>query len=57
MPQNNVAIENKSQIKPTGRFLSGVAVLTISTVIVKLIGLLYKIPMLRVLGEEGMGFI
>ena len=56
MPQNNVAIENKSQIKPTGRFLSGVAVLTISTVIVKLIGLLYKIPMLRVLGEEGMGY-
>ena len=56
MPQNNIAIENKPQVKPTGRFLSGVAVLTASTVIVKLIGLLYKIPMLRVLGEEGMGY-
>ncbi len=41
----------------TGRvFLSGVLVLTLSTVLVKIIGLLYKIPMLRVLGSEGMGY-
>ena len=38
------------------RFFSGVAVLTLSTVVVKVIGLLYKIPMMRYLGEEGMGY-
>lgn len=37
-------------------FLSGVAVMTLSTAIVKLIGLLYKIPMLSFLGTEGMAF-
>ena len=42
--------------KSGGRFLSGVAVLTVSNVIVKLIGLLYKIPMIKFLGEEGMGY-
>ena len=38
------------------RFFSGVAVLTLSTVVVKIIGLLYKIPMMKYLGEEGMGY-
>lgn len=38
------------------RFLSGVTVLTLSTVIVKIIGLVYKIPLLRILGAEGMGY-
>jgi stage V sporulation protein B len=37
-------------------FLSGVLVLTLSTVLVKLIGMLYKIPMLHYLGSEGMGY-
>ena len=37
-------------------FLSGVMVLTLSTILVKVIGLLYKIPMLRLLGSEGMGY-
>ena len=37
-------------------FLSGVVVLTLSTVLVKLIGLFYKIPMLHYLGSEGMGY-
>lgn len=36
--------------------MSGVAVLTVSTVIVKVIGLLYKIPMIKYLGEDGMGY-
>ena len=52
-------VENKSVLtnpKSSTRFLSGVAVLTVSTIIVKLIGLLYKIPMIKVLGEEGMGY-
>lgn len=37
-------------------FMSGVAVMTLSTAIVKIIGLLYKIPMLSYLGTEGMAF-
>ena len=37
-------------------FLSGVLVLSISGIIVKIIGLAYKIPMLSYLGAEGMGY-
>ncbi len=36
--------------------MSGVLVLTVSTVIVKIIGLAYKIPLISVLGAEGMGY-
>ena len=38
------------------RFFSGVAVLAISTFIVKIIGMFYKIPMIAYLGSEGMGY-
>ena len=37
-------------------FLSGVLLLTVSTVLVKIVGLIYKIPMLSYLGSEGMGY-
>ena len=37
-------------------FLSGVLVLSLASVAVKVIGLIYKIPMLRLLGSEGMGY-
>lgn len=37
-------------------FFSGVLLLSASTVLVKIIGLLYKIPMLSYLGSEGMGY-
>ncbi len=37
-------------------FLSGVFILSLSAVIVKIIGLIYKIPMLGLLGGEGMGY-
>ena len=37
-------------------FFSGVLLLSVSTVLVKVIGLLYKIPMLSYLGSEGMGY-
>ncbi len=37
-------------------FLSGVLLLSLSTLLVKLIGLIYKIPMLTYLGSEGMGY-
>ena len=39
-----------------GDFLSGVLILSVSAIIVKIIGLVYKIPMLRLLGSEGMGY-
>lgn len=45
-----------SVTKGSNKFLSGVLVLTLSTVIVKIIGLVYKIPMLTLLGGEGMGY-
>jgi len=47
------------QTKPTTSkkiFFSGVMLLTLSTVLVKLIGLIYKIPILSYLGSEGMGY-
>ena len=56
MPINNSLAEKKTTRRQGGRFLSGVAILTVSTAIVKVIGLLYKIPMIKVLGEEGMGY-
>lgn len=37
-------------------FFNGAAWLTISTVILKVIGLVYKIPLFYLLGEEGMGY-
>ena len=53
---DDIRKNEQTHIKPKGRFLSGVAILTFSTIIVKIIGLLYKIPMMRLLGEEGMGY-
>lgn len=46
----------KKQSLRSKNFMSGVFVLTLSTVIVKIIGVLYKIPMLRLIGSEGMGY-
>ncbi len=37
-------------------FFSGVLLLTFSTILVKLVGLIYKIPMFSILGAEGMGY-
>ena len=39
-----------------GGFVSGVFLLSLSTLIVKIIGLAFKIPMLSLLGMEGMGY-
>ena len=38
------------------KMLSGAMSLTVSVLIVKLIGFLYKLPLSRVLGDEGMGY-
>lgn len=45
------AISNKKQT-----FLGGAAVLALATAIVKLIGLLYKMPIQHVIGEDGYGY-
>ncbi len=37
-------------------FMSGVLLLSLSTLLVKIIGLVFKIPMLSLLGAEGMGY-
>ncbi len=47
---------NNKGARGIGGFMSGVLVLSLSTVLVKLIGLGVKIPLLSVLGAEGMGY-
>ncbi len=42
--------------KAGNSFMQGVAWLGLSTVIVKLIGVCYKIPLVRLLGTQGMGY-
>ncbi len=41
---------------PRRSFLSGVSILTFSALVVKVIGLFYRIPLLHALGTEGMGY-
>ena len=48
--------KSEKKLKKGGNFLSGVMALSVSAIIVKIIGLVYKIPMLRLLGSEGMGY-
>ncbi len=45
-----------TESKRTGGFLSGAGVLTLSALVVKVIGLCYRIPLLAYLGTEGMGY-
>lgn len=47
--------ETRSGKPKKQKFLQGAAVLTIGTILVKLIGALYKIPMNRIIGTEGFG--
>ena len=42
--------------KARSSYADGVAVLTVSAIIVKLIGVCYKIPLVRLLGSQGMGY-
>ncbi len=47
---------SKNKKKKQKSFIGGVAVLTASTAVVKLIGLFYKIPMIYLVGVEGMAY-
>ncbi len=49
-----MADRSEGKAKKQG-FLQGAAILTIGTLLVKLIGALYKIPMNRIIGTEGFG--
>lgn len=49
-------IQTVTQETTRKTFFTGVLMLSVSTVLVKVIGLLYKIPMLSYLGSEGMGY-
>ncbi len=40
----------------TNLFFSGVLILTVANILVKAIGLLYKIPLQNLIGDEGMGY-
>ena len=42
--------------KSTQGFIGGVAILTVSSAVVKLIGLFYKIPLIQLIGIEGMAY-
>jgi len=55
--QNNPKSPEQSRTKNSTRlFFSGVLVLTISNLIIKAIGLLFKIPMNHIVGDTGMGY-
>ena len=43
-------------MKKTDSFSFGVVLLTLSAIIVKLIGVCYKIPLMHILGAQGMGY-
>ncbi len=45
-----------TKARGVGGFMSGVLVLSFSTLLVKIIGLAVKIPLLSILGAEGMGY-
>ncbi len=48
--------KGKRDTEKRGGFMSGVLLLSASTLAVKVIGLAYKIPMMALLGAEGMGY-
>ena len=42
--------------KAKNMFLSGVFILTVSNIIIKVIGLMFKIPLTNIIGDSGMGY-
>ena len=52
---NNSGCENKANNRGR-RFVSGVILLSVSTLVCKLIGLFFKIPIINIVGIEGMAY-
>ena len=50
--------EKKDSLRNNGKkdLYSGITVIGISVVFVKIIGLIYKIPLMNCIGAEGMGY-
>lgn len=50
-------LDKRSKVKNSSKlFFSGVLVLTVTNLLVKVIGLMFKIPMNHIVGDEGMGY-
>jgi len=49
-------IDYKQEGEGTSKHISGALTLTLSAIILKILGFIYKIPLATVLGEEGMGY-
>ncbi len=63
MPERNQTLEREilrskktTKRRITGGFLTGVVLLTVSNLLVKVTGLLFKIPMNHIVGDTGMGY-
>lgn len=56
--QNCACVKEKATpcAKRTNRFAQGVAALTCSNLLVKILGMLFKIPLTNLVGEEGMAY-
>ena len=50
------ATTNTTKSANTGNLLVQGSILAIAGILVRFIGLLYKVPMIRILGQEGMGY-
>ena len=48
-------MEEKRSVKKQN-FLTGAAILSVSTIIVKVIGMFYKIPLKSIIGDAGYGY-
>lgn len=53
---DKVIIRGRNKSDQGGGIISGAFSLTLSTIIVKLLGLIYKVPLAAILGDEGMGY-
>ena len=51
-----MSAEKTSLTKNKSSFLSGVIILTVSNILVKVAGLFFKIPMNHIVGDTGMGY-
>lgn len=45
--------QNKTQTEKSGNFFGGAAILAVGIVVVKIIGMFYKVPLNNILGEQG----
>ena len=55
-PNKTQEIRKRSQSFAGENFFSGVLVLTVSNLLVKALGMLFKIPMNYIVGDTGMGY-